>query len=114
MVYVDTSTTDMKIGMMHMMAAMCKDYAMFMPIKDDITRKMNEEYVSGITYKTGNKYIKLFNERGGVLGFVVNVDNDKKFEKGDILKAAGYNAPARNFARGNILKGGYNIMWTGA
>jgi len=28
--------------------------------------------------------------------------------------AAGYNAPARNKARGNILRGGYPINWTGA
>ena len=38
----------------------------------------------------------------------------KKFKKGDILKAAGWNAPARNAARGNILDGGYAINWTGA
>jgi hypothetical protein len=48
------------------------------------------------------------------LGFVVNTDNDKKFKKGDILKAAGYAAPARNFPRGNILEGGYTVRWTGA
>jgi hypothetical protein len=39
---------------------------------------------------------------------------DKKFKKGDILMAAGWNAPARNAARGNILDGGYDINWTGA
>ena len=27
--------------------------------------------------------------------------------------AAGYNAPARNAARGNVLEGGYQIRWTG-
>ena len=39
--------------------------------------------------------------------------NDKKFQKGDVLKCAGYNAPARNKARGNVLNGGFNIQWTG-
>ena len=37
----------------------------------------------------------------------------EKFKKGDLLKAAGWAAPARNAARGNILKGGYVINWTG-
>ena len=50
---------------------------------------------------------------GSAWGCVVNTDNDKKFKKGDILKCAGYSAPARNAARGNVLDGGYNINWTG-
>ena len=28
--------------------------------------------------------------------------DDKRFKKGDLLKPAGYNAPARNYSRGNI------------
>jgi hypothetical protein len=75
---------------------------------------MIAEFNEGITYKTGSKYIKITRERNGVWGFVVNTDNDKKFKKGDILKAAGYAAPARNFARGNILEDGYISRWTGA
>ena len=50
---------------------------------------------------------------GNVWGFVVAVDDDKKFKKGDLLKPAGYNAPARNAARGNVLEGGFRIRWTG-
>jgi len=80
----------------------------------DINKKMIAEFDEGLSYKTGSKYIKITKERGGVWGFVVNTDNDKKFKKGDILKAAGYAAPARNFARGNILAGGYTVRWTGA
>ena len=80
----------------------------------DINKKMIAEFDEGLSYKTGSKYIKITRERGGVWGFVVNIDNDKKFKKGDILKAAGYAAPARNFARGNILAGGYKVNWTGA
>jgi hypothetical protein len=66
-----------------------------------------------ISYNVGSKYIKVVTNNS-VWGFVVNTDNDKKFKKGDILKAAGYAAPARNFPRGNILEGGYTVRWTGA
>ena len=79
----------------------------------DINKKMIAEFNEKITHKTGSKYIKVINEGGGVWGFVVNTDNDKKFKKGDILKPAGFNAPARNKARGNILDGNYPINWTG-
>ena len=80
----------------------------------DINEKMIAEFNEKITFKVGNKYIKVFSEGGSVWGFVVNTDKDKKFKKGDILKAAGYAAPARNKARGNIVDGGYTIRWTGA
>ena len=71
-----------------------------------------ENFDDLIQVKTGNKYIKIIRENS-VWGFVVNTDTDKKFRKGDILKAAGYNAPARNAARGNIVDGGYTVDWTG-
>ena len=80
---------------------------------NDINKKMIAEFNEKLTYKTGSKYIKVFSEGGSVWGFVVNTENDKKFRKGDILKAAGYAAPARNAARGNIIDGGYTIRWTG-
>ena len=79
----------------------------------EINEKMVAAFNERITYKTGSKYIKVFNEGGSVWGFVVNTDNDKKFKKGDILKAASWAAPARNAARGNIFDGGYTINWTG-
>ena len=79
----------------------------------EINNMMIAEFNKKLTYKTGSKYIKVFTEGGSVWGFVVNTDNDKKFRKGDILKAAGWAAPARNAPRGNILDGGYTINWTG-
>ena len=75
------------------------------------TQRMIEEFNNRLTVKTGSKYIKIINN--GVWGFIVNTDNDKKFKRGDILKAAGFNAPARNAARGNILSDDYTVQWTG-
>ena len=59
----------------------------------------------------GKKYIKVVQDTG-VFCFIVKEDF-KHFKKGDILKAAGYNAPALNSARGNVLSGNYPIQWTG-
>ena len=81
-------------------------------ILSDINKAMIAEFNENLTYKTGSKYIKVISG-GSVWGFVVNTDKDKKFKCGDILKAAGWAAPARNKARGNILAGGYTIRWTG-
>lgn len=82
----------------------------------EVRRKMIEVFNKGLRYELGRKYIKIITASGtqdSVWGFVVNIDNDKKFRKGDILKAAGWAAPTRNFSRGNILDGGYTIRWTG-
>jgi len=84
-------------------------------MKKKIYADMTKEFDDNLEVKQGNKYLKIVT-KNGVWGFTVNTDNDKKFNKGDILKAAGYNAPARNQARGNILTG-YNpttqLFWTG-
>jgi hypothetical protein len=70
-----------------------------------------DNFDDSITVKTGKKYIKIIRDNG-VWGFIVNTDDDKLFKKGDILKAAGYNAPARNAARGNVFED-YSVAWTG-
>ena len=73
---------------------------------------MVEKFNEGIKVEQGRKYIKVISN-GGVWGFVMKED-DKKFKAGDILMAAGYNAPARNRARGNILEGNFSwVQWTG-
>ena len=82
--------------------------------KNRVERKKAFVHAIDDAIKEGKKYIKIVEKGGGVKAFVVGVDNDKKFKKGDILMAAGWNAPARNAARGNILDGGYAINWTGA
>jgi len=93
-----------------------KDYLRFTSrnfTKDlsDVNKRMINEFNEGFEVQEGRKYIKILTNRS-VWGFIVKGD-DKKFKAGDILKAAGFNAPARNKARGNILEGGYTIQWTG-
>jgi len=72
---------------------------------------MFDEFVEKFDVSFGKKYIKLING-GGVWGFVVNTEDDKKFKFGDILMAAGWSKPARNKARGNVF-GEYSVRWTG-
>ena len=112
-VYVKDSSKSVLSGLSKMKAAMIADYADFMVPDTDTKKKMNADYADNYDIRYGKKYIKIVCNNS-VAAFVVGVDNDKKFKKGDILKAAGWNAPARNAARGNILDGGYAINWTGA
>jgi len=119
-VYVKEKTKDIVEALSFMETAMIEDYNSFMVPKnkyDEITAKMRLEFATGIEVLYGSKYIKIVTGKHGgqrsVWGFIVNTDKDKKFKMGDILKPAGWAAPARNAARGNILKGGYVINWTG-
>ena len=116
-VYVKENTDDMLEANSYMETAMIEDYNHFMDRDNEIHNKMRLEFATGIEMLYGSKYIKIITGKHGgnrsVWGFIVNTDKDKKFKKGDLLKAAGWAAPARNAARGNILKGGYVINWTG-
>ena len=73
--------------------------------------EMQKEFADGIEIREGKKYYKVIGHRS-VHSFIVKQD-DAKFRKGDILKAASWAAPATNFARGNILED-FEIRWTGA
>ena len=98
-------------GIANMLAAAEADYKTMSFGKNE---RMVNEFCEGWVVKEGSKYIKISTKNGdSAWGFVVNTDNDKKFKKGDLLMCAGYSAPARNGARGNVLKGGFNINWTG-
>ena len=89
-----------------LLEAIVADYASW--CRDD---RSISEFKAELSVCEGNKYLKVMS-KSSVWGFVLLKD-DAKFKEGDILKAASYNAPARNKARGNILEGGYNIQWTG-
>lgn len=65
----------------------------------------NLEWVP-FSYSKGNNYIKIKRD-SGVWGFVAMKDiqtKNKSFREGDLLMAAGWNAPAKH-ARGNIFEG---------
>ena len=66
-------------------------------------------------YKAGKKYIKITERNGGsAWGFIVNSNDDPKFKRGDILKAASWSAPAKNKARGNVIEEDFSwVRWTG-
>ena len=118
-VFVKESSESILSGLSKMKAAMIEDYESWSHVAadaphDEIRARMNKEYAAGFEVKYGSKYIKLLTKGGGsVTAFIVGTDKDKKFKKGDILKPAGWAAPARNKSRGNILDGGYPINWTG-
>ena len=80
---------------------------------DELRKEMVDEFTKGIRYEVGNKYIKVITG-SSVHSFIVRNKTDK-FNPGDILKAASWKAPAKNFARGNIFDKTFgNIRWTGA
>ena len=80
----------------------------------DTNKRMIEEYNEKIEVVEGRKYIKII-QNNSAWGFIVAVDNDTKFKKGDILMPAGWNAPTRNAARGNIFDlDNTPVRWTGA
>ena len=113
-IHVLEGSPDVLTGIDKMITAATDDYKSFMPPKDEIRKKMCEEFATEWKINYGIKYVKIMVRNGGsVWGFVVNTDSDKKFKKGDILKAGSFVAPVRNAARGNVLDGGYEINWTG-
>ena len=76
-----------------------------------------------VEFDMGNKFIKVIIGHTGdtsrsshsfiVLGEYKGAKNT--FVTGDILKSAGWRAPAKNFKRGNILNNEYgSISWCGA
>lgn len=101
----------MKTEMNNLLEAI-KAYYLFATGTSDVQKRMTKAFNESLSYKSGKKYIKVLHDRS-VWGFIVNVDDDVRFKKGDILKAAGWSAPARNAARGNIIDGGYSVHWTG-
>jgi hypothetical protein len=94
-------------------------------IKEDYIKwwgpKASEKTVQGMIaafkaeIQPGTSYIKIVTDRS-VHSFIVNKPNGK-FPVGTILKAAAFNAPAKNFVRAHLEKPETwkgHITWTGA
>jgi len=105
---------DMEVALDNLIDRIVEDYSRF---TKDFDQPRLERFHAGLTVKEGKKYFKIIkgdieDDQTMVWGFVVKEDTPK-FKRGDILKAAGWAAPATNKARGNILSDDYQIMWTG-
>ncbi len=86
-------------------------------ISEKILSDMERDFCEGLEVTEGSRYWKIISDKRNsrsVSGFICKA-GDKKFREGDMLKAASWATPARNFARGNVLDGtGVDrVRWTG-
>lgn len=110
---------DLDLAIQNLKDRMIEDYAVNWHRRGDADAEVADhihdmiaQYKEELHHVEGRKYIKIC-KGGSVAAFIVAVDNDKKFKKGDILKPASWSTPARNAARGNVF-GDYQITWRGA
>ena len=116
MIKVEKTAKTLEEGIKNLMSGAKQDYVRMSTnngLKEltGYSLEQTNKWDSNTRIFNGKKYIKVVQENG-VFCFIVKEDF-KHFKKGDILKAAGYNAPALNSPRGNVLSGGYPIQWTG-
>ena len=116
MTLVNKTAENLYDGIANMMAGAKEDYISMSTGygKKELTgysKEQADNWDNKTKVSMGKKYIKIVQENS-VFAFIVKEDF-KHFKKGDILKAAGFNAPALNQPRGNVLEGNYPIQWTG-
>jgi hypothetical protein len=79
----------------------------------EVREKMIYEFNQALRTEKGSKFIKVI--QGNSVHSFICIKEHGAFKVGDILKAASWHAPAKNFKRGNILEGSLErITWTGA
>ena len=115
MTIVNQTAKTLDEGIKNLMAGAKADYVKWSTLGGKELTGYSKEQVdnwnNNTKVKEGKKYIKIV-QGNGVFAFVMKEDSGR-FKKGDVLKAAGYNKPALNSARGNVLTGNYAIQWTG-
>ena len=116
MIKVEKTAKTLDEGIKNMMAGAKLDYQRWstnngMKELTGYSKDQVDDWDSKTSVRPGKKYIKVVQENG-VFCFIVKEDF-KHFKKGDILKAAGFNAPDLKSPRGNVLTGNYPIQWTG-
>ena len=115
MIKVEKTADNLNDGIVNMMTGAKDDYIRMSTSGGKELTGYSKEQVDNWDNNTkvsqGKKYIKIV-QGTGVFAFVMKEDSGR-FKKGDVLKAAGYNKPALNSARGNVLTGNYAIQWTG-
>ena len=113
--YVSKTANNLNDGINNMMEAAKADYVRMSTMGGKeltgYSLEQTQKWDSKTRVTQGKKYIKVVQDTG-VFCFIAKEDF-KHFKKGDVLKAAGWNAPALNSARGNVLAGNYPIQWTG-
>ena len=124
-VLVEKSVTTLEDGIENLLESAKTDYINRYgdDVNSDVAKTMIDRFNNGFVVKSGQKYVKIMSGNGGTVGgscwgFIVKEDmktkyGQPKFKKGDILKPAGWNKPATNAPRGNVLDGMYQINWTG-
>jgi len=84
--------------------------------RSDYFQRTLDEFEDKCEVREGQNYIKVIRDNS-VHAFVIKKltakTEAKGFKVGDILKPAGWQAPALNKARGNVLEGKFAINWTG-
>ena len=87
------------------------DYARWRDIMGYNNQAAIDQFNASVRVDEGKAYLKVIKD-GSVHSFIVKADSGK-FKAGDVLKAASFKAPAKNFARGNIITGELSqISWS--
>lgn len=104
---------DIEVGLNELEQALVKSYYGWYSLTD---MDSSDKDPIKITFEKGRNYARIVRDGRSAVGFVCLVDNPKKgFVVGDILKSASWNAPATNFARGNLFREGWQkcVNWAG-
>ncbi len=105
--------SDLEAGIQRYIAAIKADYRGKGELSE-VRAEMVKEFDASVRYEIHRKFIKVITgPQTGVHSFIMRED-DGKFKRGDILKAASWRSPAKNFARGNVLGASAHVRWTGA